>query len=64
MRCAVIVATRLVMLGSASMKILIRLVLVLIVLGLAGGAGYLAFVDTHAPRKDVEIVVPNDRFKP
>ncbi len=45
------------------MKIVIRLFLVLIVLGLAGGAGYLAFVDTAAPRKSVEIVIPNDRFK-
>ena len=45
------------------MKIVIRLVLVLIVLGLVGGAAFLAFVDTPTPRKSVEIVIPNDRFK-
>lgn len=45
------------------MKIVVRLILVLILFGLVGGAAYLAFVDTEAPRRSVEIVIPNDRFK-
>ena len=45
------------------MNIVVRLVLVLILLGLIGGAAYLAFVDTEAPRRSVEIVIPNERFK-
>lgn len=45
------------------MKIVVRLVLLLIVVAIVGGAAYLAFVDTEAPRRSVEIVIPNDRFK-
>ena len=44
------------------MKVVARLIVALILIGLIGGAGFLAYGDIEAPTERVEIVIPNDRF--
>lgn len=44
------------------MKVVVRLILALILIGLVGGAGFLAYGNIEAPTQRVEIVIPNDRF--
>jgi hypothetical protein len=44
------------------MKVLARLIVVLILVALVGGAGFLAYGDIEAPMERIEIVIPNDRF--